>query len=532
MTRRELFDNVWSGRVVSDTSLSNHIKSARKVLGDDGKTQKVIKTIHGRGYQFIAEFEVSTDEFPISEVPNASIDGDEKSIAVLAFTDLSPKRDQEYFSDGLSEELINLLAKMSDLKVISRTSSFSFKGKNATIEEIGRQLGVSHVLEGSLRKADNRLRITTQLIKISDDSHLWSKTFTREMDDIFKIQDEIARAVSSQLKLTLFGDPVKSTLVDSVAYTLFLEAKYLYQQYTVASVARAEKVIGESIALSSEYAPAWNLLGAIVARATYNLSLKPRELGAKQLAAAVKKAIEIDPEYPFNYALKAELNIWNWEFSSAEQNIQKALQLENDNSVILHSASNIAMSLGRIKESIGYLKRAIELDPLHHHLQINLCINYLMVDQLFEAEQAIKKYSHFLPDAEIHHELMSTILLEQGKPEQAKIEAEQEPDEFWRLQALIRTATALGEEEESLELLHCFEDKYADADPSIVATLYAFRKDKEATFKWLDQALIERDPGISEAINFNVFSFLRHESRWKRFLAKLGLPDSHWLIEE
>ncbi|MCK4711077.1 MAG: winged helix-turn-helix domain-containing protein, partial [Gammaproteobacteria bacterium] len=166
VTRQEIFDKLWSGRIVSDTSLSNHIKSARKALGDDGQKQQVIKTVHGRGYQFIAHIEEviedkSSEKSDATKKPETEQSSDtDNSIAVLAFSDLSPEHDQEYFSDGLSEELINLLAKIPELRVISRTSSFSFKGTKTTTEEIGNQLNVTHILEGSVRKAGNRLRIT------------------------------------------------------------------------------------------------------------------------------------------------------------------------------------------------------------------------------------------------------------------------------------------------------------------------------------------------------------------------------------
>lgn len=149
-----------------------------------------------------------------------------KSIAVLAFADMSPEKDQEYFSDGISEEILNLLAKVPDLKVISRTSSFSLKGKGLDIKEIGKKLHVNHVLEGSIRKSGNTFRITAQLINVTTGAHIWSETYDRNMEDIFKIQDEIATKVTQQLRVSLLGIPLTSTTANTEAYKLYLQAAY------------------------------------------------------------------------------------------------------------------------------------------------------------------------------------------------------------------------------------------------------------------------------------------------------------------
>lgn len=346
ITRQELFDNIWRGRIVSDTSLSNHIKSARKALGDDGQKQRVIKTVHGRGYQFVAETESLTepvDTPDVSQTPTAP--GDRKSIAVLAFSDLSPERDQEYFSDGLSEELINLLAKVPELRVISRTSAFSFKGKDTTAEEIGRLLNVTHLLEGSVRKAGNQLRITAQLVQVSDESHLWSETFDRQMKNVFEIQDDIAHAVLDQLKLNLFNESVKSTPVNPDAYTLFLEARFLSEQHTADSNAKAEKVIRDSISLDPDYAPAWDLLGHVIYAATTNYLLVAAEEGLEEAAAAIQRSIDIDPEYAPAYASRAILNVSNWEFEEARKNIEKAMLLDRNNSRVFRQICGLPGSL-------------------------------------------------------------------------------------------------------------------------------------------------------------------------------------------
>lgn len=200
---------------------------------------------------------------PLATDELSAADTIDKSIAVLAFADMSPQKDQAYFSDGISEEILNLLAKIPDLKVISRTSSFSFKGKGLDIKKIGEELHVGHVLEGSIRKSGNTFRITAQLIDVNTGAHNWSETYDREMEDIFKIQDEIAAKVTEQLKVSILGTQLTSTPVNTDAYVLFLQATELYSQYSPESNTNAIQLIKKSIAIDSTYAPSWAILSGL-----------------------------------------------------------------------------------------------------------------------------------------------------------------------------------------------------------------------------------------------------------------------------
>ena len=202
----------------------------------------------------------------------------DKSIAVLAFADMSPQKDQEYFSDGISEELLNLLAKIPELKVISRTSSFSYKGKNKTATEIAKELNVSYILEGSIRKAGNMVRVTAQLIRANDGFHEWSHTYDRAMDSIFKIQDDISAEVSKQLQLSILGKQFLSKPIDTEAYNLYLQAVHLIHQNTKESYIKAEEKIKAALAIDDTYADAWRRLAQIYDTGVYNFSVRePKE---------------------------------------------------------------------------------------------------------------------------------------------------------------------------------------------------------------------------------------------------------------
>ena len=244
----------------------------------------------------------------------------DKSIAVLAFADMSPQKDQEYFSDGISEELLNLLAKIPELKVISRTSSFSYKGKNTTATEIAKELDVSYILEGSVRKAGNTIRITAQLIRVSDGFHEWSQTYDRDMDDIFKIQDDISAEVSKQLRLSILGKQDLTKPIDVEAYNLYLQAIHLVHQNTKESYIAAEKKIKEALAIDENYAEAWRQLAQIYDTGVYNFSIREPNEGIPLGLEAAKKAIELDPSSADAYCTLSSLQELAWDFDASAKN--------------------------------------------------------------------------------------------------------------------------------------------------------------------------------------------------------------------
>src|SRR6187455_1989483 len=231
-----------------------------------------------------------------SPAPTAAALPTDASIAVLPFVNMSADKEQEYFADGISEELLNLLAQVPELRVIARTSSFSFKGKEVDIAEIARRLNVANVLEGSVRKSGDTLRITAQLIRASDSSHLWSQTYDRQMTDVFKVQDEIAAAVVEQLKITLLGNAPKARATDPQAYALFLQGREVARQFSAASFAQAVDLYRQALAIDPEYAPAWDGL----ADAYFNqmdFAVISQDQGLPLAKEAIGQTLKIDAQY-------------------------------------------------------------------------------------------------------------------------------------------------------------------------------------------------------------------------------------------
>lgn len=294
------------------------------------------------------------------------------SVAVLPFIDLSPAGDQEFFSDGISEEILNVLVRIPKLKVAGRTSSFSFKGKNEDLREIGSQLGVDHVLEGSVRKSGTKLRITAQLIRSSDGFHMWSETYDRELTDVFDIQDDIAKSVANELALSLGLKSGESLVVDRTkdigAYEKYLKARQLYFARGLDNLNAALLLLNEVTARDPGFAPTWALIGnTYVVYEAYQPNYPPdgdwRQWRAIGLAAS-ERAIALDPENAEAHASLGSLLIYSGDLIKGTAEIDNAVQLAPDNPAVLDSAAQSLFALGYREEARKLAQRAVENDPL------------------------------------------------------------------------------------------------------------------------------------------------------------------------
>jgi TolB-like protein/Tfp pilus assembly protein PilF len=454
----------------------------------------------------------------------------DKSIAVLAFADMSPDKDQEYFSDGISEELLNLLAKIPELKVISRTSSFSYKGKNTKATEIAKELNVSYILEGSIRKAGNLIRITAQLIRASDGFHEWSHTYDRSLDDIFKIQDDISAEVSKQLQLSILGKQDITKPINIKAYNLYLQAVHLVHQNTKESYITAEEKIKEALAIEENYAVAWHRLAEIYHTGVYNFSIREPIDGIPLGLEAAKKAIELDPNYAEAYSTLSSLQALAWDFDASAKNMKKALQLAPNNAVIIGTAA--LNCFGDLEKAISLQNKAIKLDPLVYSNYFNLGFANYRLNRLEEAKEAFDIFALYYPNWQIYHFMMAKVLLAQGKNDEALKEIEQETNEFFSLYGRNFVYFAMGRTEEANVLFGEFKEAYGATDPSNLADLYAFRGDFENSFKELGRALEIKDPTLMEILTYPSFKPMHSDLRWKAFINTIGFPKDHGYVME
>jgi TolB-like protein/Flp pilus assembly protein TadD len=451
------------------------------------------------------------------------------SIAVLPFVDMSQGKDQEYLSDGIAEELLNMLAKVRELRVTSRSSAFSFKGKEVDVPYHREALNVSHVLEGSVRKSGNQVRVTVQLIEAGSDTHLWSETYDRKLDDIFAIQDEIAASVVAQLKLSLLGAVPKAAATDPAAYALFLQGRQLERDGSAESFARAVDLYREVLARAPGYAPAWERLGSIY-QYQGGRGLRPADEAAVLARQAVERALALDPNYApaladrgFN-ALLAEHDV-----ATAARDIGQAMALEPGNSEILRSATRVAIVLDRIDLAVALGRQFVEIDPANANARGMLCRAYWHGARYDEATACYQRVLELSPNiVGIRHYLASVLLLKGGREnaEAALALSAAEPQETYRLYSLAMAKFALGDRAGSDAALAEVERKYARDAGFNIAYTYAYRGEPDLAFAWLDKAAEHKDTGLPDIAVNKLFKPLHGDPRWLAFLTRLGFaPD-------
>jgi TolB-like protein/lipoprotein NlpI len=442
-----------------------------------------------------------------AEIESAKVDN---SIAVLPFVNMSSDKEQEYFSDGLSEELLNLLARIPELKVAARTSSFSFKDKDVAVTEIASQLKVAHVLEGSVRKHGNQLRITAQLIQADNGYHLWSETYDRELDNVFEIQEDIATAVVDALRITLLGEVPETRKTDPMAYQLFLEGQYLKRQISYDSLNRAIEVFKQAVEIDPAYAPAWAELAD-----TYIWGGASRELSRKEVVAladqAIQKAISTDPDYAFTYYVRGI----SWfftknKFERGMEDFEHALELEPDNAFLVAAIGKGAFLTGQYDLAISQYQAALALEPIVPEFYWFLGRTYLSAGRLDDAEASFKKLSSLSSSGRGRFHLWETALMK-GDLEAALAMTDSDFQRAVTHFALGNTAKA------DAALGNLNDNAYS------IAMVYGYRGDVDKTFEWLDRVLEAEDHFPTFILTETAFQSVHSDPRWELLLEKLGL---------
>ena len=447
------------------------------------------------------------------------------SIAVLPFADMSPDKDQEYFSDGISEELLNLLAKIPELQVAARTSSFSFKGENLEVTEIAERLNVAHVLEGSVRKSGNQVRVTAQLIRADDGFHMWSETWDRTLDNIFAIQDEIAADVAAQLKVTLLGSAPAVAETDPEAYALFLQARQLGRQVTAESLERSVALYLQGLEIDPDYAAAW----AGLAR-TYNMQvfsgLRP-QFDVRLGREATNRALAIDPEYADAHASLAWIAInFDVDPAAAVRHYQRALALDPTNPDIIVDAAVLARDLGRPDEALALLEYSVARDPVNPLAHQSLGTAYLWAGRLDESIESYRTALRLVPGRLSAQYGIGTALLVKGEPEQALAAfALEEGDEEYRVKGTALALHDLGRAAEFDSTFTELRERWGDRWPSEVAHVYAWTGDADAAFEWLETAVLQNEDGLNTQYLRLFYTPLHDDPRWQAFRERTGTSE-------
>src|SRR5437588_10238218 len=459
----------------------------------------------------------------VSRRPTTSLTAiPENSIAVLPFVNMSEDKANEYFSDGISEELLNLLAKIPQLQVTARTSSFAFKGKETGIPEIARTLHVAHVLEGSVRKAGNSVRITAQLIRAGTDTHLWSQTYDRKLDDIFAVQDEIAADVLKQLKVTLLGAAPKARATDPEAYALYLQAVQLGRQFTAEPFQQSDALYRKVLAIDPRYAPAWYGLARNFGNET-GQGLLPGKEGFAQAREAAVRALAIDPDYAPAHAQLGWIAMYgDSDLVGAAQHLERALALDPADLRVLTTSVTLLQSLGRLDEALALEEAAVRRDPVNVTTLFNLGYHQRMAGRLDAAISSFRTVLSMSPSNGGAHCQLGIALLLKGDAHGALAEIEQETSEIYKMIGLPLAYHALGRKADSDAALAALIAKYEKDGPSNIASVYAYRGEADKAFEWLDKAVEFGDGGLGEIVTDNLFDKIHADPRWLAFLRKIG----------
>jgi TolB-like protein/Tfp pilus assembly protein PilF len=473
--------------------------------------------------------------------PTEQVDADtaipEKSIAVLPFVNMSSDPEQEYFSDGLSEELLNLLAAIEELKVAGRTSSFAFKGQNQDLRGIGEALGVAYLLEGSVRKGGNQVRITAQLIKADDGFHMWSDTWDRTLDDIFAVQDEIAATVAEQLKITLLGEAPHATVIDTRSWELTLEGRFLFNRRAPGDLERALELFEEAVEIDPNNAAAW-----VGAAPLYRWLFDPPKV--EKTLEATEKALEIEPENPEAWARRAGPLA---ELDRQEEAIkawQNAIKYGENSILVLGMRAGSRWARGDREESLAIQRHALSLDPLHL-ININNMAGYLNeAGRYDEAEPWALKARQLAPDSSLGLSGLFEINLSRGEVTEARNLLEQIKDrgqgqgqeeqdyalgDVMFLESLLLYSE--GRIEEADLMLSQYQARASEVFPIGLAYTHSWRGEYEKAWHWLNRAIEMSDV-------FQIIQFVKHvylaplhdDPRWTDVESAMQriLSDQNW----
>ncbi len=448
------------------------------------------------------------------------------SIAVLPFVNMSSDPEQEYFSDGVSEQVLEQLSRLPDLRVIARTSSFAFKNKDADVAEISRRLNVSHVVEGSVRKAGSRLRITAQLVRTRDSSQLWSETFDREATDVFAIQDEIANAVVRRLQVTLLGGKRLggAPRTDLETYNLYLQGRYLYERHGRDDMEEAADLYRRAVERDPSYALAWAALGEavwVLAAEGY----RDVNTSAREAMEATGNALRLDPRLALGHSVKGDVQYtYYWDWPAADASLRTALASDpNDAGANLRSGL-LALGLGQRGEAIARLERAVELSPVSPSTHMWLSYAYLITNRLEDAERETRTAIELSPAMPQAGYRLGWVLLARGQAEAALEAMQKEPAAEWRLIGLALAYHALGRRAESDAALEEVSRRYADSFAYQIAEVHAYRGETNEAIAWLERAYRQHDSGLAVFLETDpLLEGVRNDPRYIDLLRRMKL---------
>jgi TolB-like protein/Tfp pilus assembly protein PilF len=450
----------------------------------------------------------------------------EPGIAVLPLANIDGNPDDDYLADGLTEELLNVLASMPQLRVIARSSAFAFKNSNVDVRELGRELGVDHVLDGSVRRSGEQLRIAVQLVDTISGNPLWSVTYDRELVDIFEVQQDIAERIAGTLQLSLFGDPrpiIRRTTPD--VYAMYLRALFRYRSLGADNYELAVAELEQALGLDPEYAPAWTLLSSTLLNQAI-IGARDFQSAHETALSAIDRALDIDPNYAYAISTRAWLAMtYERDYAAAAVYFRRAIELAPNEPIILSNSGVLARTLGRTERALELTNRGLDLNPVNASGFTNFS------DQLYQA----RRFSDAITAAERSLEIapgnptalvnLAAAQLFAENPAATLEIAESFDIDFYRLFFSALALFDLGRDAEANEALSSLTADFATMRAAYIAAIHAYRGETDEAFRWLQRAVDERQRVLSLRTE-PLFESLRGDPRWIRILEQLGLSDA------
>jgi TolB-like protein/DNA-binding winged helix-turn-helix (wHTH) protein/Tfp pilus assembly protein PilF len=575
VSREQIRTRIWPANtfVEFDQGLYSAMARLRDALGDSSESPRFIETVARRGYRFIAPVTIVADgptptvssemktrteankaltarRFVVNLVAGlvggalllAVVLGFDiagarewlrsrttpiRSIAVLPLENLSGDSGQEYLADGMTDELITNLAHLSDLRVISRTSAMHYRNTKKTLPEIGRELNVGAIVEGSVVRSGARVRITVQLVDATSDRHIWAKNYERNLGDVLGLQSEVAEAIAGEINLRLtasekvrLGGP---RALNPQAYQLYLQGRYLMDRASKENLQQAVDYYRRSIELDPGFARAWAGLGEAYSEQA-GMGFLPEGEGWRKAREAIEQSLALDPSLAEAHAIMGEMQLfhdWNWQ--EANTSLQRAMALEPNDATVLQKKAWLDAILGRLEEALPLDRRAISLDPLSESARSEFEAHAYFAGRMEEAAAAIHRTLELDRQAGGEHYALALIELEKGHSTEALAQAQQEPNPVFRLQVLVLAYHALGQNGESDTALKELIDKVHIGGAFQIAEVYGFLGNTEQACKWLDSAYVQHDSGLPFVRVDRAFKKVERDPCYLALLKKMAL---------
>jgi TolB-like protein/Tfp pilus assembly protein PilF len=528
LTREQLLQRLWPDTVVEEGSLTSHISMLRKALGESLKGQDFIETLPKRGYRFVA---------PVKQAAYQAVDrGVERAmLVVLPFENLTAGGERyDYFSDGLTEEMITELARLSPehLGVIARTSAMQFKSTTKSIAQIGSELGVSHVLEGSVRRVGERVRITAQLIRVSDESHLWAQSYERGLHDVLEVQAEVARAVAGEIQIKLTPheqrrlDSDKTRSINTKAYELYLRGRHFWYRRTEEGIRKSIECFEEALRCDPSFAAAYDGISDAHTMLACR-GMTPALESFHKAKTAARHAVRLQPELGEGYASLAHVRLHDWDWVGLESDFRQAAQLDPGYAIAHYWYAEYLMTMGRTDEALGRVQHAWELDPLNSVINASVGMIRYLAHDYDAALVALRRGLEIDPTHYVSHLRMGLVCLQKNLPNDA-IDAMRQAvlhsgGSTEALAGLAQAHAVTGDKlamESIVKQLGESGDRYVS--PYNVARVYGAMDDKQRSLEWLERAYREHNPDLIELTREPSFASLHSDAKFRELVERIG----------